>query len=81
MNSNSQFQIYIHHPGQLTRSLDTPHFMTLPSTELEPLNSKVSLHLNQVSLLRKRRNAEVRCDAYLQDDDNRFKKEVVKRVG
>ena len=74
-------QLYIHHPGQLIRSLGKPNFVTYPSNDLDNSNGKITLNLNHVSVLRKRPNAKVPCDANLQDDDNRFKIEVIRHVG
>ena len=75
------FNIYIHHPGQLLRSLGTPNFETIPYHELDEYNKKLSLRLNHVSVLRKRQNAKIPCDHKDHDDDTRFKMEVIKRVG
>ena len=72
--------IYIHHPGQLTRSLGSPNFVTEPR-QLKPDFSKISLKLNDVSVLRKRTNSKGRCDADLHDDDIRFRQEVIRLVG
>ena len=72
--------VYIHHTGQLIRSLGTPYFK-MYGMELDNLNSKITLKLSHVSVLRKRANAKIPCDQNLQDDDKRFLEEVIKQVG
>ena len=75
------FHFYIHHPGQLIRSLGQPNFKTFTDMELDESNNKLSIKLNHVSVLRKRPNANIPCDGTLQDDDTRFEKELVKQIG
>ena len=80
-NSAAYFHVYMHHPGQLIRSLGTPVFKAVPFVEINPSNSKISLMLNQVSTLRKRPDAKKPCDSALKDDDTRFLLKIIKRVG
>lgn len=80
-STNALFHIYIHHPGQLIRALDTPKFATFPYHKITYQNSKITLKLNDVTVLRKRPSAKVPCDATLHDDDNQFRKQVIERAG
>ena len=72
-------EIYVHHPGQLLRSLGKPNFEAR-GTDLNKYNSRILLKLNHVSVLRKRPNANIPCDPDLQDDDNRYMKEVIMKI-
>ena len=72
--------VYLHHPGQLTRSLGKPQFKTY-GTELDSSNNKVTLKIGQVSVLRRREDAKVPCNSGLKNDDERFRQEVIKQVG
>ena len=73
-------QIYVHHPGQLTRSIGKPDLEINP-TKLSNDTSRITLRINGVSVLRKRADAKIPCDDNLEDDDNRFKEEVIRMVG
>ena len=72
-------QIYIHHPGQLTRSLDKP-VLKSKAIDLEE-NSNVIFNINDVSVLRRRPDAIQKCDEKLHDDDQKFRDEVTQVVG
>ena len=80
---NVGLHLYIHHPGQITRSLGKPNFAIgyYQFLQLKRENSKIALKLNHVSTLRKRPDANTPCNANLQDDDTRFKQEVINQVG
>ena len=79
--SKTWFRIYFHHPKQLVRTLHRPNFEVFPDEDLSYYNRKITFKLNQVTVLRKRPDANVRCDANLKDDDNLFIMEVIRRVG
>ena len=71
--------VLIHHPGQLTRSLDKP---ILRSTASELTQGrKVVFNINQVSILRRRPDAIQKCDEGLHDDDRVFRNKVMQIVG
>ena len=71
--------IYIHHPGQLTRSLDKPIVQSRASAFEE--NRKVIFNINQVSVLRRRPDAIKKCDKELFDDDEKFRSQIIRTVG
>ena len=72
--------VYLHHTGQLTRALGKPYFK-MYGMELDNSNSRITLKLSHVSVLRKRENSKVPCDKNLKNDDQRFRDEVIKQVG
>ena len=72
--------VYLHHTGQLTRSLGNPH-LKIYASELHDWNSKITLKINHVSILRKRENSKIPCDKNLANDDEKFRKELIKMVG
>ena len=74
------FKIYIHHPGQLTRVLEKPIFDSLLDV-ITKENNRVVVSISQVSVLRKRPNANFPCDPELQDDELKLKQEIIKRAG
>ena len=53
--------LYLHHTGQLIRALGTPYFK-MYGMELDNDNSKITLKLSHVSVLRKRANAKIPCN-------------------
>ena len=71
---------YIHYPGRLTRALGKPNFEIHPD-EVDDDHTKTTLQLNRLSILRKRPDAKEPCDADLENDDEKFKIEVVNKVG
>ena len=79
INDALLFQIYVHHPGQLTRVIGKPTF----ESAIRDLSdsSYLALKLSQVSILRRRPDANAPCNIELQDDESRFRKEIVKNVG
>ena len=78
--ANVNLYVYLHHTGHLVRSLGKPH-LKIYGSEIEYWNSKVTLKINHVSILRRRRNSKIPCDKDLQNDDDKFLKEIIKRVG
>ena len=72
--------VYLHHTGHLVRSLGNPH-LKIYGNEIHDWNSKITLKINHVSILRKRENSKIPCDKDLQNDDNKFRQSIVKRVG
>ena len=74
------FNIYAHHPGQLTRVFDKPIFSTLLDV-VNKENNHLIFSVSQVSVLRKRPNANFPCDPKLKDDELKFKQVVIDKVG
>ena len=72
--------VYFHHTGQLTRSLGKPH-LKIHGSKLHDWNSKTTLKINHVSILRKRENSRIPCDKNLENDDDKFRKTIIKQVG
>lgn len=77
------FRVYIHYPNQLIRSLRKPTYhISLKWLGKRMVNGKdVSLTVSYVSILRKRHDANIRCNASLIDDDLEFKMRVIKKIG
>ena len=74
------FNVYAHHPGQLTRVFDKPIFSTVQDV-INKENNHLIFSISQVSVLRKRPNANFPCDPKLQDDERKFKEVVMERIG
>ena len=72
--------MYLHHTGHLTRSLGKPH-LKIYGNEITHWNSKVTVKVNHVSILRRRKNSKIPCDEDLENDDDTFRNEITKRVG
>ena len=77
----ADFKFYIHHPGQAIRSISEPDYYANPSFDFDRDQNGIYITLTHVNVLRKRASAKVPCDPGLEDDDFRFKKEVIGRVG
>ena len=64
--SNTILKIFVHYPGQLLRSFDTPRISTvLSGTE----NSEIKLSISQSTLLRKRSVQNNPCNKNIDDHD------------
>ena len=77
--TNLYISVVIHHPGQLTRSLDKP-ILESKASELK-YNLNVIFSINQVSVLRRRPDAIKKCDNGLHDDDRVFRNKITRVVG
>ena len=80
------FQIYIHYPGQLLRYFRTPIYKSTVGFETDTSESKywnklLRITISRVTVLRKRPNSNIPCDQALQNDDEKLKIEIMKRVG
>lgn len=73
-------QIYIHYPGQFIRIKDKPIYEKALG-ELDENDVDVGLALSYISLLKKRPDANEKCNPELKDDDYQFKVQVIKLVG
>ena len=74
------FKLYVHHPGQLIRSIRSPIFESTIHGFDWNLNI-LSFKISQVSILRKRHDANERCNTDLHDDDQQRRIEIVEKVG
>ena len=79
-NKYLYFSVHAHHPGQLTRVFDKPIFSTVLNV-VNKENNHMVFSISQVSVLRKRPNANFPCDPKLQDDELKFKQVVIDRAG
>ena len=77
--TNLYILVFIHHPGQLTRSLDKPILQSKASQLQE--NRNVVFSINQVSVLRRRPDAIKKCDEGIHDDDRLFRDKVTRSAG
>ena len=77
---SNKIKIYIHHPGQLLRAFNAPVF----DSHLHALNWRetgITFRISQVSILRKRVDANTPCNAELFDDDLQVRIKVSEEVG
>lgn len=79
-NKFMYLKLFAHHPGQLTRVLDTPIFNTMVDV-INRQNNHMVFSISQVSILRKRADANVPCDQYLQDDESKLRQQIIKKNG
>ena len=79
-NQYLYFKVFVHHPGQLTRVLDTPIFSSLVDDINDHCNHMI-FYISQVTVLRKRFDSNTPCDQYLQDDESKLRQEIVTRAG
>ena len=79
-NRNLYLDVYVHHPGQLSRVFDKPIFNTILRV-VNGENNHLIFSISQVSVLRKRPNANLPCDPNLQDDELKFKEVVIETTG
>ena len=66
LDSNIKLKIFIHYPGHLIRSFDSPRFETLLS---RVQNKKLGFRISQTTLLRKRSVQNNSCDKKIEDHD------------
>ena len=74
------FKIYVHHPGQLVRNIDSPLF----ESTMDAFDWKkyfLTFKISQITILRKRQDANDKCNIDLHDDDQKRRLEVIKKVG
>ena len=87
MYKNVHFRMYMHHPGQLVRSLHNPVFMSNAMLGIKQNDKKVwdkifKIKVDEVTVLRKRHDANTPCDNKLDHlDDFYVMEEIMKRVG
>ena len=74
---------FIHQPGSLISMLNDP-ILRLNALQIEFLRNTsrfVNVRVNQVEVLEKREDAEIRCNKSLTDFDLTYKESVVKSIG
>ena len=90
---NTQFKLIVHYPGQLIRSMHKPalaaNFHGLKGIQSAAATSGVSveelklrdLFIQQVEVLKMRKDSHQPCDDRILDDDAKFIDEVIKKSG
>ena len=74
-----RFQLYVHHPSQFTRSMQTPAFEKKDDIARSEIH--LSANVAYVGVLRKRPGSNKPCNPELKDDDNEFKMRIISLVG
>ena len=84
-HDQTMFNFYLHHPGQLLRVFDTPVLSSavgqIRHSSYSSYSSRLVFKISMVSILRKRKDANIPCNESLHDDDLMLRKEIVSRVG
>ena len=79
------FDIFLHHPNQFIRSMDKPVFSISFNRSKSEMNENkkavIDISIAFVSVLRKRPDANKRCNSSLTNDDEMFKKQIVNEIG
>ena len=76
--------VYMHHPGQLTRQFGKQILHLTPASFQKAMNRSnnyYSIHINQVEVLRKRRDGVTPCNDSLTDEDKVWRENVMVKVG
>lgn len=79
-NEFVMLRFYVHHPGQLIRSFDKPAYETILG-DFEWERNLLTLAISQVSVLRRRKDANSPCNPDLDDEDFFIRKTIISRVG
>ena len=78
VDSNTKLEIFIHHPGQLLRSFDTPRLATV-LTKVQ--GNAVNFRVSQTTLLRKRSVQNNPCNKNIDDHDRFLLESLVNDTG
>ena len=82
LDYEGKLRIYIHYPHQLIRNLQRPAYeISFQEAFGYGHGVEVSLTVSYVSILKKRHDANVRCNISLIDDDLEFKIRVSEKIG
>lgn len=73
-----EMKTIIHYPGQLLRNYDNPRYTSTFHSHNK--DQVLELRISHSTTLKNRPNANVRCDDTIEDDDIKFKEEVVKKI-
>lgn len=79
-----KLKVFVHHPNQLLRVFKSPVFESFIKDEESLIDwekSFLSFHISQVSILRKRSDANTPCNDNLKDDDLQLRIQVSEEVG
>ena len=75
------FKIFVHHPRQLLRGLGSPTFESSVGHIASDTRDLYTFAISQVSILRKRSDANSPCNNALHDDDLRLREKVAEETG
>ena len=79
-----QLRIFSHYPKQLLRAFHKPVFDSTIGLIREEIQNKsgllIGITLSQVTVLKRRSNANIPCDKNLEDDDAQFQMEIMKTI-
>lgn len=76
----SRMYIYTHYPGELIKSF-RKETTSVDMSKIGKSNNTLTLSISQVSVLRRRPNANAACDPDLQDETNKFVVTIVEKIG
>ena len=79
LDSNVRFKFFIHYPGQLFRSFDTPRLAT--TTSLDVYKTSLDFKVSQTTLLRKRSVKNDYCNKNIVDHDRFLLKSISNDTG
>ena len=77
---HANLRIFLHHPHQLIRSINTPMYDVSFNNSIGNKNTMVILKIASVVLLKKRVDGKHRCDSSLKNDDLEFIRMVISNV-
>ena len=84
---NSNFEVFMHHPGQLIRSFHKPVFKTVLDTKQDEgvkhaWDKVLNIKIEEVTVLRKRYDSNTPCDSKLDHlDDTNLIENIIRLVG
>ena len=76
--------VYMHHAGQLTKQFGKQILQLRSSNFLNAMNGSsnyYTIHINQVEVLRKRRDGIIPCNSTLKGEDIIWRENIMKKVG
>ena len=77
---NYDLQIFVHYPQQLLRSFHKPVFKKTIDFWNTRRSNNLKITISKVTILRKRSGSNVPCDDHLENDDEKFKQEIINRI-
>ena len=81
VSGNGFLRIYIHAHGQLRRNFDKPKYEISFKSLNKNVHTKAFLSLEYLSVLKKRPDANEKCNSSLEDEDNNFEIRLIEEVG
>ena len=76
----TSFEFFVHHPGQLLRGFENPIFQSTVRN-FDWNKSALQFKISQVSILRKRPDANAPCNKDIEDDDLYVMKRIIEAIG